>query len=552
MELDLRDADVASKFDAGLQAHNAGDLNTAEKLYQQALSIQPDHCEANHNIGVVFAAKNELDKALKFFKYALDSSPNVSLFWASYIDALIKLERISESKTLIKAVRDAGISCEKIEAISQRLEIKHQEPGDKDSQELDELIRQEKFDEAIQKCLSLMETYPSSAALNINLGKCYFEQSEIERAISSYKKAIEYQPQWATSYILLGHLYSSREQSDQAIEYLKKAINLQPDNPELYAAIGAELLQKDKTQEAIQYLEKATKLNPKDETSHFNLGNALQNEGSLTPAIASYQKAITINPHNAEAYLNTGAAFQSIGDKATAVRNFEHANKLDPDNLSIRHTLDALTGQQISSPPNKYVEDLFDNYASKFDNSLITKLKYKVPKLIANLLLQYQTGSSLGSIMDLGCGTGLAGVSLKNICKSIQGIDLSKKMLTKAKQKNVYDKLNHIGVVEYLSEAPLDFDLFVSADVFVYVGELSEIFRLIKSRNKRSGLFTFTTEHTEKNGFFLETSGRYSHSKGYIESLCQEFNYELLSFSKFKLRKHQGMLVTGGLYLLKF
>ena len=66
MELDLRDADVASKFDAGLQAHNAGDLNTAEKLYQEALSMQPDHCEANHNIGVVFAAKNELDKALKF------------------------------------------------------------------------------------------------------------------------------------------------------------------------------------------------------------------------------------------------------------------------------------------------------------------------------------------------------------------------------------------------------------------------------------------------------------------------------------------------------
>ena len=336
MELDLRDADVASKFDAGLQAHNAGDLNTAEKLYQQALSIQPDHCEANHNIGVVFAAKNELDKALKFFKYALDSSPNVSLFWASYIDALIKLERISESKTLIKAVRDAGISCEKIEAISQRLEIKHQEPGDKDSQELDELIRQEKFDEAIQKCLSLMETYPSSAALNINLGKCYFEQSEIERAISSYKKAIEYQPQWATSYILLGHLYSSREQSDQAIEYLKKAINLQPDNPELYAAIGAELLQKDKTQEAIQYLEKATKLNPKDETSHFNLGNALQNEGSLTPAIASYQKAITINPHNAEAYNNIGVALKTQGDGNAAIESYTKAIEIN-SNYSEAH-----------------------------------------------------------------------------------------------------------------------------------------------------------------------------------------------------------------------
>ena len=175
MELNAKDTDVASIFYEGLQAHNAGDLSAAERLYQETLSIQPNHSEANHNIGMVLAAKNELDKALKFFKYALDSSPNVSLFWASYINVLIKLERITESKTLIKAVQDAGISCEKIEAISQRLEIEHQEPGAKDTQDLDELIERQKFDDAIEKCLSLMDTYPRSATLNINLGKCYSE-----------------------------------------------------------------------------------------------------------------------------------------------------------------------------------------------------------------------------------------------------------------------------------------------------------------------------------------------------------------------------------------
>ena len=138
MELNSRDADVVSIFGKGLQAHNAGDLSAAEQFYQETLSIQPNHSEANHNIGVVLATKNELNKALKFFKYALDNSPNVSLFWASYIDALIKLGRIAESKTLTKAVTDAGLSCEKMEAISQRLETEHQEPGETDTQKLDE------------------------------------------------------------------------------------------------------------------------------------------------------------------------------------------------------------------------------------------------------------------------------------------------------------------------------------------------------------------------------------------------------------------------------
>ena len=191
MEVNSTEADIAAIFDKGLQAHNAGDLSVAEQLYKETLAIQPQHPEANHNIGVVLVAKNELDKALEFFKFALDNSPNVSLFWASYIDVLIKLERIGESKTLVKAVKQAGISCDKIEALSQRLDVEHQDPGLKESQDLNELLEQQKFDDAIKLCQSLMETYPSSAVLNVTLGKCHFELGQIEPAIDSYQKATE-------------------------------------------------------------------------------------------------------------------------------------------------------------------------------------------------------------------------------------------------------------------------------------------------------------------------------------------------------------------------
>ena len=145
MEVNSTEADIAAIFNKGLQAHNAGDLSVAEQLYKETLAIQPQHPEANHNIGVVLVAKNELGKALEFFKFALDNSPNVSLFWASYIDVLIKLERIGESKTLVKAVKQAGISCDKIEALSQRLDVEHQDPGLKESQDLNKLLDQQRL-----------------------------------------------------------------------------------------------------------------------------------------------------------------------------------------------------------------------------------------------------------------------------------------------------------------------------------------------------------------------------------------------------------------------
>ena len=98
----------------------------------------------------------------------------------------------------------------------------------------------------------------------------------------------------------------------------------------------------------------------------------------------------------------------------------------------------------------------------------------------------------------------------------------------------------------------LDFDYYISLDVFVYVGELAEIFRLIKSRNKKPGHLVFSTEHTELDGYHILETGRYAHSKSYIESLCKKFDYNITHFSTTKLRKDNGSFLTGGIYTLEF
>ena len=551
MELNARDTDVASIFDEGLQAHNVGDLSAAEQLYQETLSIQPNHSEANHNIGMVLAAKNELDKALKFFKYALDSNPNVSLFWASYINVLIKLERIAESKTLVKAVKDAGITCEKIEEISHRLEIQHQEPGEKDTQELDGLIERQKFDDAIQKCLGLTDTYPRSATLNINLGKCYSELGQTEQAITSYKKALDARPDWAEGHFIIGTILENNGELTAALESYNNLLKIDP-CAAAYNAIGMILGEKGELEASIKSYEKGIIMDKNSADLYNNLGNSQRNNRQLNAALDSYQKALSISPTHFGALNNMGITFSKLGNLDAAINSFQQAIRFDPDNVGIQHTLNALTGEQKASAPNDYIKNLFDEYASSFDHNLVEILGYHTPKLITELIKKHQSDISFGSILDLGCGTGLIGWELRNLCQNIQGVDLSKKMLSKARQKNVYNKLNHTGVVEYLSEASLDFDLFISADVFVYVGDLSEVFRLIKSRNKRNGRFIFSTEHTEKDGFFLDKSGRYSHSESYIKMLCQEFDYQLKYFSKIDLRKHRDTYLTGGLYLLDF
>ena len=51
MMMGSQDSDIVALFKQGLDEHNAGNLSAAKKMYHKILAIQPDHCEANHNIG---------------------------------------------------------------------------------------------------------------------------------------------------------------------------------------------------------------------------------------------------------------------------------------------------------------------------------------------------------------------------------------------------------------------------------------------------------------------------------------------------------------------
>jgi predicted TPR repeat methyltransferase len=293
-------------------------------------------------------------------------------------------------------------------------------------------------------------------------------------------------------------------------------------------------------------------LKPDFAKAHNNLGIILKELEKLDEAEASYRKAITLKPDYAEAHSNLGGLLIKLNKLEEAKICYKKTIKLKPDYEEAKHLLSALTGKITNTAPRVYVEKLFNNHAINFEHSLVNKLEYKAHNLITELIVAKNPNIQLGSVLDLGCGTGLIGDEIKKYCSNLEGIDLSKSMLKKASDKNIYDKLEHKDILEYLSTEDLDFNYFISCDVLIYIGELSKIFRLIKSRNKSKGKFAFSTEHTDRDSFFLEQTGRYSHSKKYIERLCNEFGYKLSHFETTNLRKEKDKFIIGGLYLLDF
>ena len=542
----------------GITAHTEGKLQEAERLYSTILQSQPAHPDANHNLGVIAVSVDKVELALPLFKAALEANPKVEQFWLSYISTLIKENQFQTAKNVLAEGKKIGLVGDKIDVLEAQLKPITQSalpklPDIKKSLTLKE--KRKKIAESKQQKKQVKSKNANSLSPSQSQADNLLEHYQNGRYDEAEKLAVsitEQFPKYQYGWKVLGAIFKNTDRISEALDANQKSVTLSPQDPEAYSNLGATLRGLGRLDEAVASYRHAIMLKPNLAEAHHNLGNALKELGRLDAAEASYRCAIVLKPNYAEAQYNLGATLQQLGRLEESEASYRHAIALKSDYAEAKHMLASLTGETTHSAPRTYVENLFDEYASKFDHSLVDNLEYKIPKKIVEMILKNHSGEMLGSILDLGCGTGLTGVEIKKYCMNIEGIDLSARMLEKARKKNVYDRLTNRDIVDYLSTENLNFDYFISTDVFIYVGDLCDVFRLIKSRNSSGGKLVFSTEHTDKHGFFLQKTGRYSHSKTYIESLCEQYNYTLSHFEIGHLRKDKDIYITGGLYLLDF
>jgi len=151
--------------------------------------------------------------------------------------------------------------------------------------------------------------------------------------------------------------------------------------------------------------------------------------------------------------------------------------------------------------------------------------------------------------MDIGCGTGLMAVELQGMCNSIDGIDLSANMLKIAADKGLYNKLITADAVEYMQQNPQHYDLFVLADVCVYIGDLLPMFETISNNAKTGAQLLFSTEICEEGEHKLNQSGRFAHNKAYLERILKQTGFTVVDYQQKALRKEAKEVLQGHHFL---
>jgi predicted TPR repeat methyltransferase len=211
------------------------------------------------------------------------------------------------------------------------------------------------------------------------------------------------------------------------------------------------------------------------------------------------------------------------------------------------HELRVLTDPDIDKAPPAYVEALFDDFAERFDRQLVDMLGYHAPSLLADLVGSRH--QRFERVLDLGCGTGLAGPHLERFGGRLTGVDLSSAMLAKAAERGGYDTLVQAEAVDFLRARPGEFDLILAADVLIYFGDLAPLFAAASKALAPGGVLAVSTELGEQ-GWQLLPSARYAHADGYVRE-TSALGFRIVEREEIALRREATAVTTGCLYVME-
>ena len=208
---------------------------------------------------------------------------------------------------------------------------------------------------------------------------------------------------------------------------------------------------------------------------------------------------------------------------------FDNASRADPDDYHGARLQLAQLGAAEKAPAmtEPYLRRLFDQCAARYDAALTEHLHYRGPAFlrvaVESALHRLKRALHFASMLDLGCGNGLAGAVFRPFVERLVGVDLSPAMIARVETKKIYDRLAVGNLGNFLTGEIANqktHDLVLAADVFVYVNELSPILTNNMARALTpAGIVAFIVKTHADDGVELFPTLRFAHGEPYLRDV---------------------------------
>jgi predicted TPR repeat methyltransferase len=398
-----------------------------------------------------------------------------------------------------------------------------------------------------------LELLPGRVSTLVNLGATKLRLSKPLEALDALDQALAREPGDRDAWCHRGEALARLGRYEEAIASCDKAIAIEAGFPPAWQRRAMLLTRLRRYEEALIALDRLAALLPGHGETWQHRGQTLQKLGRHDEALLCYDKALSLDRNLAQAWTLRGGILKDQRRLDEAVECYREALAHGGEAELNRYFLASLVGRDApASAPQRYVQTLFDDYADTFDEHLVSVLRYEAHRFLVDNLRGVGP-ERFGAALDLGCGTGLCGPLVKPAVQRLDGVDLSPLMLDKARALGVYEQLVQGDLVEHLRGTPQTYDLVLSADVFIYVGDLEPVFAGVSRVMNRGGVFCFSAEQAgDEQLFQLTTQQRYAHSERYVRQLAERHGFETVKMLRHAIREDQRKPIAGlYFYLLK-
>ena len=382
------------------------------------------------------------------------------------------------------------------------------------------------------------------------------QAGRFEEAAGLYQQILRANPSHFEALYSLGMVYLQTQRLDEAQKVLGAALKLNPRFAEGFCARGIVLLQMQRREEAIECFDKALLLMPNFVEALSSRATAFLELDRLEQALETFDQVVRLKPNHAISWNNRGNTLVAMRRHEEALECFDKALVIDPrlETAANNRELALLELRRLTRLPAIAVRTLFDDFSSHYDRTMLEVLGYRGHEHVRSLAERVLPRlTPPWRILDLGSGTGLVGEAFKDLAVGgrLDGIDLAPRMIDAARARGIYDDLT-LGDLETLLAAPgPSYDLILSADTMIYIGDLAPTFSGVAKRLAPDGFYIFACESKPGEGWEQTPANRFRHSESYMRAEAARAGLEFSGIIECSLRSESGEPVPGFAVALK-
>ena len=294
--------------------HQQGQLAQAETLYREVLSMQPDHSDALHFLGVLELQRGRREAGLSLIDRAVKANPRNTAAFYNRAGILRDMGRLDEA--LDSYDRALALKADHHAALNNRGAVLH------------DLKRYGEAVASFDRALAIKADHADAFA---NRGTTLVELQRFEEALQSFDRALAVGPAGPAVQFGRGNALAGLGRTEDALAAYDSALALTPYDARILNNRGTVLARMSRHEAAVDSFNRAVVADPNDAEASKNRGDALIHLKRPAEALASYDQALGSRPGYAEALYGRAHALSELKRDEEAIAAYRQLLNARPD-----------------------------------------------------------------------------------------------------------------------------------------------------------------------------------------------------------------------------